>query len=154
MNVEDPVFNSITNSWSSALIFGKSDGTYFSNKGTAILSARMLKLGGGTVESEGGGWFIRVKAPLDETDEAVRNILNTVPGTETPNSLVNSMVGWIRPPDDTMSFEQRMNRKLATYGPSVLKDLYNEEARNIKDLVRGVVRHDPVTGDPIPLWVS
>jgi hypothetical protein len=164
LDVLEPRFDPLSNTWYSELIMGQNSGTFFSNKSTAENAIKAFGLlhaerdgkkipVGVKVDNQGSGlgWYIRVRVPVDETEEAIRDMLLKVDGAQTPGGLANAFVSWLRSPDDTLSYEHRLNRKLATYGPSVLRDLYNEEMRNIKDLVRGVKRFDE-QGNPIPLW--
>jgi hypothetical protein len=88
------------------------------------------------IEQSGAGYVIRMSKPIDETQPLIRSFLKTE-DTTTPISWVNAWGGYLgafRTPENTLSFEQNMNRKVATYGQSTLLKLAKDTAEDIKKL--------------------
>lgn len=88
------------------------------------------------VDQNGAGYVIRMSKPIDETQPLIRSFLKTE-DTTTPISWVNAWGGYLgafRTPENTLSFEQNMNRKVATYGQSTLLKLAKDTAEDIKKL--------------------
>jgi len=56
--------------------------------------------------------------------------------TQTPGGWLNAFAGFLRTPEETMSFEQRLNRGAVSYASSVLGQVAKEEAKSIKALSR------------------
>lgn len=90
-----------------------------------------------TIEQRASGFYIKVSKPVDETQPLIRSMLHTIEGTRTPDSWLNAYGGFMgssRSPEDTLARENLMNRKAATYGPSVLLKLAKDTADEIKQL--------------------
>lgn len=91
---------------------------------------------GAEVKPKGWAFYLSVRQPLDETKSVVRDLLVQTKMTKTPDSMLNSFVGWLRTPDETLSQAQNMNRKVASYTGSVLLKLAKEEAQSIRKLTK------------------
>lgn len=89
---------------------------------------------GGIVEPKGTGFHIRVAHPLRETEDNIRSALLATKDTRTPDSWFNAWGGWLRTPEETLSLEQRMARKVAAYGMGNLQQIAKDTAKEIKDI--------------------
>jgi hypothetical protein len=140
VNVTKPELNEISNTWHYNVIFGNHRAEYFWDKDTAELFAKNYGLRDAEVinDGSGAGWYIRINRPLDETSSMVRDTFMTTNKSESPsrglNAWFNSLVGRWRTPEETLSMDQRQNRQVATYGPSQLLKLANDELKDIKKL--------------------
>ncbi len=101
------------------------------------------------IEQQGLGYHIVFEQPLRETDSVVRKFIVPTKDSREPSSALGQFVHWLRTPDDTLSPENMINRKIATYTPSHVLKHFKEDAKYIHDLAKGVVRSDPVTGQPL-----
>lgn len=94
------------------------------------------------IEQHGMGYKIIVIRPYKETDEAVRswaladkNALSTASQTGF-DSWKNSILGKIRGADDTLAFNETLNRKIAVYTQNALKKWADQEAQAIEDIAQ------------------
>src|SRR6202012_3105832 len=94
------------------------------------------------VKQQGLGFYIERWSPMKENDDLTRDLLihNTnkdlIPEAISHNSasgtkaVVNSLLGWVRNSDETMSVNENAQRKAATYAQSNIqfwaKDLYKD----------------------------
>lgn len=105
---------------------GKPDATLFvgddANKQADYWAREIYKLNPAAyrVRQQGVGFYISVRAPVDETEDGVRDVLI---GTrhETPRGLANTLIGAARTPEDVLSVANRENRHLATHGAQELQ---------------------------------
>jgi hypothetical protein len=90
------------------------------------------------IEQHGLGYKFTVIRPYKETDDAVRTWLTrsdkalSTSSMEGWNGWKNSVLGWVRSADDTLSFNESLNRKIATYTQTTLKEWAKNEARDIE----------------------
>lgn len=119
-----------------------------------------------TIEQQGLGYKIVVVKPYDETADSVRsfmtkdasgsNIKNAVSTSSATGfkSWLNAPFGWIRGADDTLSYNETLQRKIATFTQSNFQKWANEEAKYIENIAQGRIKTDPVTGEPITSWLD
>lgn len=76
---------------------------------------------GARIRQHGFGFHIEKAVPIDLTNDIVRNTFGTTEFSKQPHSvaenLVDTVVGWLRTPDETMSMDDRIIRKQATAAP-------------------------------------
>ena len=144
-------YDPVTNTYPVDLILGRNNTTLFASWNEANNFARANGLESNLIKKNqlGTGYYIRATKPLNETDDIIRDLLISTKGTKDPDGWINAFIGWLRNPDETLSMEQRMNRKAATYSASVLLKMAKDDTKYIADLARGVVKTDPDTGKPI-----
>lgn len=71
----------------------------------------MIPEGNYEVVPNGKGFTIEVAAPVDETDPGLTSLLiNT--NNQTPKSVWNTFLGWMRSPEDLLSSTSRQNRNV------------------------------------------
>lgn len=120
------------------------------------------------IKQDGKGFYISKHVPVPEQDPTVRAILHSTEQSQTPDGFLNSFMGWLRTPDDTLSADARQNAKVATYGPNLMMKLAKDEITAIARLAKwtfpgtskkerwldwertikaGQTMRDPVTGD-------
>lgn len=108
------------------------------------------------IDQQGLGHYIELTKPLKETDRVVRDfIYDTSRKTSvSPDSWTKYVpfFNYARTAEDTMSSEALAARKSAVYPQAVLLALAREEGKYISDLHRGIIRHDPVTGELNPWY--
>lgn len=140
-----------SNTYHLDMILGKNSGEIFDRHTTASQMARALNLPKGSFDiiQYGRGFAIRITKPLDETQDLVRNLLTKTRETADPEGGLLNFFHWIRTPEETLSLSERMQRKTASYTPSWLMQIAQEESRFIKQLYKGTIKTDPVTGAPI-----
>lgn len=112
--------------------------------------------GGYKVKGTGLGYYYEVTGSLDETDPLIRNLLVTPerPESVSPDSWTKQIpyLNHLRTAEDTLSVEQRANRKLSNYPQAVMFQIALEDGKYISDLMRGLKRVDDVTGEAIPAY--
>ncbi len=119
------------------------------------------------IEQQGVGYKITVWKPYREVEDSVRGFLidksaegkfigkgASTSSAEGVTSWKNAALGWIRGADDTLSVNETMQRKIATYTQSVLRKAAEEESKYIENIATGAIRKDPVTGAPLPWYKS
>lgn len=116
------------------------------------------------VEQQGLGFHIEHWVPLRETDDLTRDtMIKTLAGTGIKDalssnsatggeSLKNSVLGWVRNSDDTMSVNESAQRKAATYAQANIHLWAKGLARDLEDIRNGRIRYDELTGEEIPAW--
>lgn len=92
-----------------------------------------------TVEQQGLGYFIKIKKPINETDDVIRDVIASSKNTQVPikglSALINSFkIGKFRTPEETLSKADRANRLIATYAPNELVDILAKNSPNINRL--------------------
>ncbi len=73
-------------------------------------------------KQQGVGFYIGVRAPINETEDGVRDVLIST-RHQTPVGLFNTFLGRLRTPEDTLSIANRENRHVATHGAQELHRL-------------------------------
>lgn len=135
LDVSDLVYNNITNTHSVQLKIGNPQGALFANFNTAQNYFKTLHgLQDVAIERQGFGFYGRLSLPLRETDNIIRDALLATKNSTSPASWLNGWVGWLRTPEETMSIEHAINRKIATYTSSKLMQLAKESAKEINKL--------------------
>lgn len=116
------------------------------------------------VRQYGTGFVIERDIPLDLTSPSVLK-LSTAETAETAKYIISksqltgskgiaqAIFGRFRTPEDVLSLQENMERKVAAYGKSEVEKVLNEAAQRIQDVVKGRQRFDPVTGAPISWWL-
>jgi len=136
LDVSDPVRDPFSNTFNYDIKVGNFAGTLFSDEATAAAFAQMhglekigmIDVDKAALARTGLGYFIRVNAPLDVTDDIVRDLLKKASINQTPQSgLFRSALSWVRTPEDTLSQLNRMNRHAVTYAKALLTNIANEE---------------------------
>lgn len=95
------------------------------------------------IEQNGVGYNITILRPYRENDEVVRSWLindNKAKSTSSAagwESWRNSFLGWVRGADDTLAYNESLNRKIANYTQTVLRTWAKDEARAIEDIGGG-----------------
>lgn len=92
--------------------------------------------GGYSIQDHGLGFYISRFVPMPERSQAARDLLGTTKNTQTPDGFINSLLGWLRTPEETTSADARMNAKTAVYGASVLLNQAKEEMKAISKLAK------------------
>lgn len=152
IDVTGPHYNKISNSWYHSVAIGHKGGELFQNinqlKGYAKLNKiPEYELG---QRPQGLGHYIVLTKNMDDTDPIIRNLLERTAKAETPVAgPVRNMLSWLRSPEDTVTAHQRKQRKVATYAQARMQGLMDSLRTPIEDLKKGIVRNDPVTGEPI-----
>ena len=86
------------------------------------------------IEMKGAGYVIVHSAPVDITSPEMRLALLSTNDVKTPMSTINAMGGWLgrlRTPEDTLSREQNLARKIATYAPGIFRESMKDLSREI-----------------------
>lgn len=137
----------------------------------AIATGNASVIGSNTaVTQHGVGYKIVLRRPLVETDRTVRDLLTReapkpgerlgkiIPDAVSTSSstgfksLLNAALWRFRGADDTLAISENIQRKIGTYTQSLFKKWASDEAQHIRQISTGLIRNDPVTGDPIPYW--
>lgn len=118
------------------------------------------------VEQQGLGFHIQHWTPMQENGNLVRDHMIKTPHGEAIkeavstnsasgiNQIKNSLLGWVRSSDDTLSTNESAQRKAVTYTQANIQRWAQDLRKDIEDVAAGRVREDPVTGEPIsPLVV-
>lgn len=99
-----------------------------------------------TIEQQGLGFYIEKWVPMKETDDFLRDIMikdlhgNAVPeaishsSSEGSKSIINSVLGWVRNSDETMSIQESAQRKAATYARSNLEQWAYSMSKDLNKL--------------------
>jgi hypothetical protein len=99
------------------------------------------------VEQHGLGYKFTVWRPYNETDPAVRSYLLSTEEARSPDlkSWKNSVLGYIRGADDTLAYNDSMNRKVATYTQTAVKQWAKAEADKIEEIANRTKWYTPWT---------
>lgn len=83
---------------------------------------------GAAIHQNANGYYLAVNRPITETDHAIRDaLMQTAKSQDVNKGWFNSLgLGWIRTPEDTLSLQDRINRKLSVYGPAMMKAVLEE----------------------------
>lgn len=138
----------------------KPDQTLFENRNQAYFFAKeQYKLldSDYRIEQQGTGFYINITRTLDETQDAVRDVMVDT-ANSTPTGLANSLAGWVRTADDLIDPFSRGQRKavqslaneMHRYGKSVGESIgtLRKESRNKLNRLWEADRRyvDPATG--------
>jgi hypothetical protein len=137
LDISDPVHNVATNTYTLDLAVGKPGGELFFNPMQARTYAKNQGLTDFKLERQGAGYYLRLTKPLNETDDIVRDGLIKTGITDSRNSFYHNFTSWLKTSENVQSTAASANRKTATYGPSSLISLAEEEAKAIGKLMRG-----------------
>ncbi len=118
------------------------------------------------IAQHGLGFHIEMWTPMKENDDLTRDMLirtpqgNVIPDSISTNSatgtkaVMNSLLGWLRNSDETMSVNESAQRKAATYAQSNVQLWAKGLYQDLEDIAAGRVREDPITGEKLnPLKV-
>jgi hypothetical protein len=117
-----------------------------------------------TIEQQGLGFHIEAWTPMREGDNLIRDLMIHTPSgspikdaistnsASGINSIKNSLLGWVRNSDDTLSVNESAQRKAVTYTQSNIHKWAAELNKTLEDVASGRVREDPVTGEPLSRW--
>lgn len=92
------------------------------------------------IEQNGLGYTFTVVRPYKETDDIVRQFLINSKQSRSSASLEgwqswkNAALGWIRGADDTLAYNESLQRKIATYTQNEMRRWAAAEAKDIEDL--------------------
>lgn len=133
LNISDPIWHNDLDYFSQKMFFGRMNGEMFASKEEA---EGFAKLNGLTAEAkqQGLAWHLEYERPLEETMHPIRDWLIKTKEQETPGGWLNATVGWLRTGEDTLSFEQNMQRKLATYNVSPFMQFAKDSMKDVYDL--------------------
>lgn len=138
--------------WKLAKEFLKDEQTKLADVNTRVT------LGDAIIEQQGLGFKFTVVRPYKETDDVVRSFLiNKNEGgkfygegassasQEGFSSWKNSVLGWIRGADDTLAFNESLQRKTAVYTQSLLREWAQADADLIEKLANNFKWYKPQT---------
>jgi hypothetical protein len=121
-----------------------------------------------SVEQQGLGFHIEVWTPMKENDDLIRDTMIRTVGTKDlikdaisnvtsasgTKNIINSVLGWVRNSDETLSVNETAQRKAVTYTQANIQIWAKQLYKDIEDVAAGRIREDQVTGEPInPLIV-
>lgn len=112
------------------------------------------------IEQNGNGYAIVIRRPYRETEDITRGWLikdkaaKSVASQTGFDSWRNAAFGWLRGANDTLSYNETLQRLKVAYARNVLEEWAKEETKKISDIAAGLLRRDPVTGAKIPWWLS
>lgn len=153
-DVSEPRYEPISNTWYHSVSIRQNGSQLFRSFPEAQTFMKYRGILGGKIEKQGLGYYISTMHPIDETSDAMRDLIRDTAFAQAPKvGLVKSALSFLRTPDDTAAMHQTVQRKVATYAQAVLSKVRDAEAKQIDDFRHGRIRVDPVTGDPIN-WIS
>ncbi len=122
---------------------GRHTAEYFGSEEEARGVAKLYGLVDPVIKNRGTGYTIELTKPLNETSKVSRDFLLSTTTSKSPDSYVNAFLGFLRTPDETLSLEHRLNRKIAAYGGSNLLKVAKEEMKSIRALTRWALPGTP-----------
>jgi hypothetical protein len=134
----------VLDNWFSDVIMGNKGDELFTSKEVAQNWAELNRFVGAKIEDKGAGYQVVLTRPVKETDAIIRDALYATAESKEPVSLWNAFLGKFRNPDDVLSADAMINRKLATYAPAVFLKMAREEAASLIKLARGSFRRQTV----------
>lgn len=112
------------------------------------------------LERQGLGWYFRVTVPVNETSDAMRsyqlaskNAISAVGEGRTANWM-GAGLNWLRGADDTLSFNESVQRKAATYSQAALQKAVKTTSGYLDQIYNGVLKTDPATGEALSPWLA
>jgi hypothetical protein len=133
LNISDPIFHPEFNTYTQKMFLGRNTAEYFQSRAEAADFAQQQGLTA-TIQQKGLGWYLEVEKPLDETMHPIRDWLVKTKESQAPGGWLNAAVGWLRTPEDTLSLEQNMQRKLVTYNTAPFMAFAKEAISSIREL--------------------
>ena len=118
---------------------GRHTAEYFTSLEEANGFAKMYGLINPQIKQQGFGYYIELSKPLNETSQVSRDFLMSTTVSKAPDSYVNAFLGFLRTPDETLSLEQRLNRKVAAHGGANLLAVAKEEMKSIRQLAKWTI---------------
>lgn len=154
LDISNPTLNKVSNTWYMDIAVGKPGAELWGSKSQAQLYAKAKGLTDYTLDNQGGRWFLRISRNIDEETGILQDLAVNKEKGVSKQSTVNSLLrlGYLRTPDDVISENARVNRKVAQYSQARLTAMANEERVFIEDVKKGRIRFDPVTGEEIPWY--
>ncbi len=145
LDVSPPIKEPISNTWTYNVEFGTTGADYFTSRKVAKNFAREAGFSEANivdVDQQGLKFKVVVNSkPIDQNDPIFRGIQLTTKESEAMDSFLNFYgVGKYRTPEEVLSLDQRMNRKVSTYAPSKIIEVMLEARNEIQNLAnwRGV----------------
>lgn len=156
-----PRLNRTTGKWHIDSIFGKNSGELFSDLTEALNTMhhnglRVTHIEGKRLEginepgeygvsigSVGGKYYAYYSRPISEVKNYIRdNVLKTEEGDNINRGLLNQLgiTNFARTPDELLSQLESLNRKVAIFAPSTLRDLLTEHVASKVQLARAKLR--------------
>lgn len=135
LNIADPFYNPISNTYHYEMQIGNRGGVLFTNPQIAKTFAEVNGLDGKVVK-QGLGFYINVTKPLDEASQVMRDLLINPKG-RTEQNWKNATLGWLRSPEDAVSFNERVHRKIASYAQGEIRALADSQRQYLQTLKNG-----------------
>ncbi len=158
MDISNPQYNPLTNTYYYSLDIGRPGGILFSNIEVARTFAQNQGLKDAEIVRQGLGYYVRITKPLNEESEIAQKLLITPDFSQSAykgyglfRKLITP-IDWLITPENTLAVNQRMNRKVATYAQANLRKLADEQRRYLTDIKNGAISFDPVTGEKLPWY--
>lgn len=128
----DLIHHEFTNEYYVHAMLGKNNGELFRSFTEAQAVARWEGIINPNIRGKGLGFYIDVRAPVDERMQVVRDfIVSTANSKRPPESILTSVNHW-RSPESTLSYDQRVNRKVMVYNPPKLIEALQ---KNFQDII-------------------
>lgn len=135
LNISDPIHNAEFNTYTQKMFLGRNTGEFFQSMAEAQGFAEEHGLSGIAKPNQKGlGFYLEVEKPLDETMHPIRDWLVKTKDSTAPGGWLNAAVGWLRTPEDTLSLEQNLQRKLVTYNVAPFMAFAKEAVQDIRSL--------------------
>lgn len=118
------------------------------------------------IVQKGIGFYIERQVPLNEGQNVVKDLMikdvhgNLVPdaiGTSSATgfeNLRNGIFGWFRGANQTLSKNEMMQRNAVAFSSTALRKWAKDESQALRDIAKGKVRFDEVTGEPLRWYDS
>src|SRR6266566_4105700 len=126
MNISDFYMEHLTTNYVSDVSFMNHNGELWEDLSKAQEAAHAGGFQQPIFFNQGKGVGFKIKHYLDENDPIAKQYATDLPGNKTPLSWRNALLTRIRTPEDTLSQEQNMLRKVTTYAPSILFKIAKE----------------------------
>lgn len=150
LNISDPYKNPMTNTWHYDMYLGQPSGDYWPRVDQAqkwmddnFPGGRVVDHSAVGNEGAGAGFYVKVSRPYNEEMRTTRDGLLSTKNASTPHSLVNNYLAKWRTPEETLSKDQREQRKIATYAAGIIEKFAGEEAEDIRKLASWTVPGSP-----------
>jgi hypothetical protein len=138
LDIGSPKLEPATNTYHIPFFFGNMGRDLFSSPEVAQGFANHHNLIDARIIQDGAGYKLAVIKPYTETDDIVRSWLindkaaRSTSSAEGFNSWRNSILGWLRGADDTLAYNETLQRKVATYTQSLFRKWAVEESKDIE----------------------
>lgn len=163
LDFSPPLKEPLTNTRHIEVSLGDTDASLFSNPDTAQHFANISNLTGAKVVQEGLGYKLVVVKPYIETSDMVRNYMieTNVKGefigkgassvSTSKNPILAALSKW-RGADDTLAYNDSVQRGIATYTQNLWKEWAKSEQSKIEAIATGYYKADPITGTSYGYW--